>query len=318
MPPKVFTASSVRVRCPRGQGEQQITLGGKAMSDKRIKHFIFMRFYSFEDSRYPHDIYDVDFLSKQLLLTRNALGSLENQSNKNFELIFVMNAKFFEEPKYEFLFKTLTDSTSLPLKFMKNVGRSFLFTPSSNSECAALIEEAQSKYEFVITTRMDFDDFAYKDGVADTQNKVDECENILAYGYLKGYEYSHGELHPYFPPWRGNDGHPGILQSVISKSSFAKTIPYFTVESFNHHILKQNLKTFLERNGVEFSERMFQSNVSLNAFIYFRHDFSHSVSTRENELERLSKRKLLTTADITKRQLEEEFGFTGYELKSIE
>lgn len=286
------------------------------MSSETLKHFIFIRFFTFNDPKYPHDIYDVDFLSKQLPLTKNALGSLENQTNENFELIFALHPNFFVDPKYEFIFSTLKDSTTLPIKFMKNVGGSHLFTPKLNREVASLIEDSIKEYDFVITSRIDFDDFIYKGAVEDIQSKINECDDVLAYGYSKGYEYSCGELYPFLRLWSGM-GHQGILQSLILKSSFAKEMPCFTVENFNHHILKNELKKFLEDNGVKFLEKMFQQNSSTNAVIYFRHNFAWTVSIRKNVLEDLSKQQHLTTANITKKQLEDEFGFK-LELNSIE
>ena len=285
------------------------------MANKTIKHFIFTRFFSFYDAKYPHDIFDVNFLQKQLPLTRNALSSLENQTNKNFELIFVLHPKFFDDTKYEFIFSTLKENTILPIKFMKNVAQNCFFSPRLNNELLSLFKVACAEYDFVVTSRIDFDDFIYKDAVADTQSKVDECDSILAYGYCRGYEYGQGELYPYFQPWVGG-GHPGILQSLILKSSFADKLPCVGVESFRHHAIKTDLQNFLKTNGVTFSENMFQQNTSTNAFIYFRHTLSHSVATRENVLESFSKRKNLITKEITKRQLKEEFGFT-LELKSI-
>lgn len=153
-------------------------------SDKKIKHFVIMRFFSFDDPKYPHDIYDPDFLEKQLVLAKNnALPSLENQTNKNFDLVFIVNAKFFDNPKYEFVFSTLKESTTLSLTFIKN------------SEQARLVKQAFNDFDFVIQSRMDFDDFIFKDAIADTQSKVDECENILSYGYCKGYIYICNELY---------------------------------------------------------------------------------------------------------------------------
>ena len=78
-----------------------------------LKHFIFTRFFSFYDPNYPYDIYDVNFLQERLLLTKNVLNSLENQTNKNFELIFILNDKVFDDPKYEFIFSTMRDYTSM-------------------------------------------------------------------------------------------------------------------------------------------------------------------------------------------------------------
>ena len=119
----IFIASSVRVySCHVVRANSfKIILGGKEMpdSDKKIKHFVVSRFFPFQRKEFPHNILDVDFLSKQLPLAKNMLRSLENQTNKKFELVFIANPKFFDDPKYEFIFSTLRDSTTLPLKFIK-------------------------------------------------------------------------------------------------------------------------------------------------------------------------------------------------------
>lgn len=276
-------------------------------SDKKIKHFILMRFFTFNDPKYPHDIYDINFLSKQLVLAENnALKSLENQTNKNFELVFLVNDKFFDNSKYEFIFSTLKNSTTLPLTFIKIREQPHLF------------KEAYDNYDFVIQSRMDFDDFLFKNGIEDTHSKVNECENILAYGYHMGYEYIYQELYPCMYVSMKGIGHNSILSSLIFKSSFAKKLPFISAYTCNHAKIKLELKDFLEKNGIEFSENMFQQNNSAKAFIYFRHEFSHLQLTRNagDSTFKIPNKSPLTTKDITRAQLKSEFGFE-YELKSI-
>ena len=277
-----------------------------SLSEKRVKHFIFVRFFPNKDPRYPHDIFDVDFLSKQLLLAKNCLGSLENQTNKNFELVFLAHKNFFEDKKYKFIFSTLQNSTILPLNFIQRNYMSHLVKAAFNK-----------KYDFVIQSRMDLDDFVYKGAVEDTQSKVDECTAILSYGYCKGYAYISGEVYPHFHLRKGL-GHIAILQSMIFKSSVTKNLPFIGPYSMDHVKVKPVLKSFLTRHKIDFSEDMFQQNTSTNAYIYFRHEFSHYnlVINAGNPEFKLPKCPKLTTKDITKKYLEEEFGFHG-ELKSI-
>lgn len=271
--------------------------------DKAIKHFVIVRFFPYQGSRFPHDVLDVDFLATQLPLAKNnGLRSLENQTNKNFELVFLMNDKYFLDKKYEFIFTKLKESVTVPFIFVKD------------SEIPSLFEEAYSKYDFVIQTRMDFDDFVFKEAVDDTQNKINDCNHILSYGYCKGYTYVYGELFSSHGYVEGS-GHLGIFSSLILKSSFAKKIPDIFIYKFPHALVHYKLKEFLESNGVEFSENMFQQNHSIDAFIYYRHEFSQQLLVTNTEL-KLPKRKPLTTANITKKQLRDEFGFT-LELKSI-
>lgn len=275
------------------------------MADKTIKHFVIIRFFNLYDPNYPHDIFDVNFLSKQLVLAQNnALKSLGNQTNKNFEVVFVLHEKFFSETKYEFIFSTLRDSIDVPVKFVNNKDRLSFYKDSYDS------------YDFVIQSGMDFDDFIFKDAIADIQSKTNECSNILGYGYCKGYDYRNKELYSYSLNYK-NQGVPFILMSLIVRSSFAERISDFTIYQFRHNLFKSSLKEFLEKNGVEFSEKKYQTNTTTDAWIYFRHEFSHYVSTRSEGKVRTLKLPTMTTKDITKKQLKEEFGFTGYELKSI-
>ena len=280
------------------------------MAEKMFKHFIIVRFFSFEDPKYPYDIYDPEFLSKQLVLAKNnALSSLNNQTKKDFELVFRVNEKFFSDPKYEFIFTELQNETTVPVKFIKN------------AEQTRLIKEATTEYDFVITSRMDFDDFIYKDAVSDIQNKISECEDILVYGYCSGYTYIWEELYPDYNLCDGI-GHLAILQSVILKSSSAKKFHFISAYSFDHAKFKRKMKELLEKCGVEFSESMFQQNTSTIAYIYFRHEFSHYNLVNKSKMRipnyprKLSERRPLTTADITKEELAAEFGF-HYDLKSI-
>lgn len=300
-------------------------------SDKKIKHFIFSRFFTYQRVGFPYNVLEVDFLSKQLPLVKNMLKSLENQTSKNFELIFLTNPEFFYDPKYEFIFSTLRSYTVLPINFIKFTGDTlsyqdskvkglWKFKENKNVELGNLIASALNDYDFVITTKMDFDDFVFKDAVIDTQSKVNECNSILAYGYNKGLEYIYGELYPRTDfLWKGR-GHIGIFQSLILKSSSVENYPFLSVQNFWHDCIKIQLEQFLKNNGIEFLKDMFQQNFSTCAYIYLRHEFSqeHLVKSRGKPLQsKVSKQPPLTAKYITKEQLKSDFGFDGYELNSI-
>lgn len=275
------------------------------MSDTTIKHFIISRFFPGQSADYLYNVLAPNFLKMQLPLAKNLFRSLENQTNKNFELVFNTNPKYFDNPKYEFVFKTLQDSTTLPLRFVKP------------ADIPALLKDAYDNYDFVIQTGMDFDDFVFKDAVADTQSKVDECKNILTYGYGKEYIYSKNELYVLRPTERGylknNVGYASCF-TVMLKSSYAKTLPFIGINQLGHSTVMTKLKEIFEKNNIEFPENVYQRNDSDYGIIYFRHDLS------QEHLKGADKAKgktPLTTANITKKQLEDEFAFTGYELNSI-
>ena len=280
------------------------------MSDKTLKHFVISRFFTYQNPQYPHDVSDVNFLKTQLPLVKNMLRSLENQTNKDFETVFIFTNKVAADPeKYGAIFSALKESTSLPLKLL------------GTTACAEMVKNSFNEYDYVIQTRMDFDDFVYKNAVADTQSKVSECDTMLVYGYCKGYRYIYGELYPHYVLWNGN-GHHSVFQSLILNSSFAKKMPLLFIERFHHDNFKLMLKKFLEDNKIEFqfSDDMLQQNTSDNAYIYYNHEYSQEFLFRKlsSLLDKVKGMKPLTAEDIkkTKKQIEDEYGLF-YELKSI-
>lgn len=274
-----------------------------------IKHFVIIRFYPFQDPNFTQDIFDLKFIDTQLTLAKdNVLPSLENQTNKSFEIVFLANEKYFADKKYDVIFSTLKKATVLPVTFINY---------AEGGALARLIGAAYNKFDYVIQSRIDFDDFIHKGAIADTQSKVEECDRILSYGYCRGYTYLNGELYPYYETYDGV-GHLAMLQSLMLKSSFAKTIPFVGVYSLGHTKAKTDLEKILERQGIQFVDSMFQQNLTTDAFIYFRHDatYSHKGQPMSFVPGYIRRHKKLTAKDITKRQLEEDFAF-HYELKSI-
>ena len=280
------------------------------MADKTIKHFVIVRFFERKVTGYIHDIFDVNFVSERVLLAKNnLLKSLENQTNKNFEIIFLVNDKYLSDEKYKLIFNELQDEITISLRFMKS------------TEVPELIKDACNNYDFVIQSKIDYDDFVYKNAVAETQSKITECDSVLAYGYCKGYVYFNRELYPFYDlNERFGMGHSAVFQSLVLRSEFASKLPYISLYGFIHNRIKVQLKAFLEKNGVNFFENMFQQNTSDNALIFFRHDATETNKgkpyTKDNVPGRVKGKKILTTADITKQQLEDEFGFF-YDLNSI-
>ena len=275
------------------------------MADATIKHFVFSNFFPAQVPDYLYNVLAPNFLKAQLPLAKNILKSLENQTNKNFELVFIANPKYFDNPKYEFVFSTLQDFTTLSLKFIKP------------ADVSALLKDAYENYDFVIQSGMDFDDFVFKGVIADIQSKVNECNNILTYGYAREYIYSKNELYTLLPTDRdyliNNIGYASCY-SLILKSSFAKTLPVIEIKSLAHSRMITKLKNIFEKNNIDFPENVYQRNDSINGIIYFRHEFA-----REHLLGRgktKGKKPLSNEDGLTKKYLEEEFGFF-YELNSI-
>ena len=272
-----------------------------------VKHFVFINFFPAQVRQYLYNVLAPKFLEMQLPLAKNSLSSLENQTDKNFEVIFYVNPKFVDNPEYEFIFTTLKNSTTLPIKFI-----------SSKAEWESLIKEAMNGYDFVIESKMDLDDFVFKGAIEDIKSKVPECDSVLTYGYTRGYVYVEGELWNYIQNYYIGLGYSSIFYSLIIRTSAVKEWPFgcLDITRPGHNKVKPTFEEIYAKNNLEFKDSMFRQNSTTDAYIYFRHDFTREKLVYNRS--KIPKIPKLTTADITKKQLEEEFGFSGYELKSIE
>lgn len=260
----------------------------------KIKHFIITRYFTVDDV-YGEEMYTYDFLYSWFdLFKNNLISSLNNINNRNFELIIMIHNKV-NKKNVSFFNKLKVDYKITILHF---------------NEIQKYLDSFYNKYDYIIESRMDFDDFVFNDVITDIQSKVNENITIKLYGYCSGYTYYklNEKYYDFFHTVK-NIGHWGICSSIIYNTKFVKNTKHFNIYSFNHGRSKINLQTWCKDNNIQWNDNMFEQNKDIKAFIYYRplNSYSELLNKRNNIEYKLPR---YTNKEIKKpNNLKEIFGF---------
>ena len=272
----------------------------------KIKHAVAIRFYPFVFGVYNNDITDYDFLKKEFdLLRTNVIKSLEEQNNKNFEVIIIYNGSL-DLSKYDFLNKdNLSDKLDITFIGVNDI---------SLSEYHNYISKFYNDYEWIIETRIDHDDFVFKYAVDDIQNKIKASEiDLMVYGYCNGYTYINGEIYDFFTDCHGI-GVWSVFASLAYRTNIVKFLP--TISIYNDHgKFKTTIIDKIKNNDNDINVSFIQ-NKDKKAFIWYRHDACWSTKGEKkyfsiDTLTGYAKRKLLNPdlSNKDKNKIKEDFGF---------
>lgn len=145
------------------------------MITQQIKHYVIIRFFPI-DLGLGNIITDINFTKKSLNIFRTScLQSLLNQTNKNFEIIFLIN-----------------DNAPIDVinEFIENVKKNYhinIFPVKNCNITKYLYNVDKNEYDWLITTRMDYDDLIYNEAANNIQEIVKSTKyDLLCHGYCKG------------------------------------------------------------------------------------------------------------------------------------
>ena len=186
-----------------------------------IKHFIITRFMC-ENFDRPNDfIFDDHFLQESFLIMKNhLLKSLSIQSNKNFEFIIMIHNEIDIE-KVRFLYE-LKDCYDFKIVILRK------------NELHDYINQFKEDYDYIITSRIDYDDHIYKTVVDDTQKRIDENYEVILYGLKNGVTVIDGEEEARFISlnYKGK-GFFSVFETVIINTKKNKKV--FSVYDLGDH-----------------------------------------------------------------------------------
>ena len=112
----------------------------------KIKHFIITRFFSQNFEKTNEELFSEKFLSNGFkLVKKNFIKTLENQTNKNFEVIIMIH----------------NDIDIDKIKPLYDIESSFKISIIRKKDIDKYISEFYDTFDFIITTRLDYDDFVY-------------------------------------------------------------------------------------------------------------------------------------------------------------
>ncbi|ORY26727.1 hypothetical protein LY90DRAFT_513662 [Neocallimastix californiae] len=230
-------------------------------TNNKIKHFIIIRFYS-DNMMEKEKMFNYTFLHNAINdFKKFTLKSLENQTNKSFEIIIKINNELPGDSKAISELKQIES----PIKI--NVIR-------SNLTDKYIINNTKEA-KFVITTRIDHDDLIYNDAVKDIQNKCNINIPLYYNGYINGITMINNDIKNCYKFYGhyNNKGTISTFQSLILNKNLYKG--YLSIYSLGPH--HNQINKFIEYyKGFEYNKSFFNINKLENSFIYVKHDFNHS------------------------------------------
>ena len=235
----------------------------KTYKNYKIRHYILIRFYC--DYMLPKEqLFEQNLLDIGIDVFINfTLKSLENQSNKNFEIIIILNDDI--DIKHKSIQKLLKIKSNLFIKFLKK------------KEIKHYINLNSKNIDYLITTRIDHDDLIYNDAVKEIQNKCDKNIPLYYNGYDKIITMVGNDIencYKFYPNYKGI-GSISIFQSlIVNKIKINKL--YTIYDLGNHSKQKMKFIDIYKENNLEFKEKYFNINHLEDSGVYVKHILNHS------------------------------------------
>lgn len=218
-----------------------------------MEHIILTRFYCFDFKWSGLNIFSNKLLEDGLTMMRKFLiPSLENQNDKNFTHIVLINDKHTKDyhaikqlyelnPNYNLRILTVSESN----EFLKNI-----------------------KDKHVILSRIDSDDAIYFDAVKDTKQNFDNNEFLKFYGYRNGLTFIVENNKCYFI---NTLYHGGGTNSQFQSLMFNDFQNYHGSFGYDH----SNVFAFFKNNKIEITKTNYIINEKvMNAYLWVMHNFN--------------------------------------------
>ena len=168
----------------------------------KIKHFILTRFMCETNMEGEDFIFNDKILkSSYELLLKNALSSLENQTNKNFEFIILIHDTI-DLDKVSFLFDIRSD---LNIKIVRKC------------DVDTYIKSYYDLYDYIIVSNIDYDDFCHKTCVSTIQKSIRQETTFKMFGWKVGVTLFENDYQTYLfkPKYCPDRGFFSVMSSLI-------------------------------------------------------------------------------------------------------
>lgn len=234
-----------------------------------FKHLVVTRFLNNSNMNLGNRVFEKSTIDRGITLMKEyVLHSLNMQSNKNFTYVILVHDDVNKEYINE-LYSLGTDFETVILK---------------NSEYSKYINDVYNKHDYVITTRIDYDDMIYFGAADDIQkflmNNLDK--SICAYGYRNGatYNIDTNEYRLFNHDYK-SIGSIAIFESLFVKTSNIKR--NVDVYSFSHTRMAEDIKNsdILNDGKIGYTP-MFINQDSGVHFVYVRHEQNDSKFGNKN------------------------------------
>lgn len=235
--------------------------------NSNFKHFIITRFLCINFNHTNEELFSDAWLQNAFKLTKNHfIPTLENQTNKNFEIVFLIHNDIPFEKVEEL------NRINTPIKF--HIIR--------NKDLDVFLNTYKDKTDLLITSRLDYDDNIHKSVVDDIQKyAIENFDKITIYGLNLGSTIKDGEFIAYeknIPKYEGNQGFFSIMETLILPSNMCES--YFSIYKLGNHTnvipyLKENAELLgIQKLNNDFFHKDTSNEIK---YLWVRHDMSQSV-----------------------------------------
>ena len=171
--------------------------------ENSIKHYILIRFYC-NDMMEREKLFNQELLDNGVdIFEHYTLKSLENQSNKNFEIILIIHNEI--DLNHKSIQKLYKIKSNIKINILRN------------KEIKDFIENNTKNIKYLITTRIDHDDLIFNGAVEEIHNKCNENIPLFYNGYDKLITMIKNDIYnsyKFYPNYKGL-GSISIFQSLI-------------------------------------------------------------------------------------------------------
>lgn len=232
-----------------------------------LKHFVITRFLAF-DFQNTHLIENKEYIEFCFeKLQTNFIATLNNQTNKNFEIIILTSKMFFDLVKQRL--------------------------PKSNNKITVILFDENYKelndflkqykcYNHIITTNLDYDDFLLNTAIERIQKACCENTTFKLFGFQNGVTMDDKfNCYRFIRTWNGKLGLMSQGLSLICKSDNLYNL--YDLGKLGDHTL---YKIVIEKNKKHFNlekldDDFFDFDKKDCYFIWYRHSFSGTTVTRK-------------------------------------
>ena len=237
----------------------------------KVKHYIITRFLSNCKMNLGNRVFDKDIIDNGIMLLKTyLLPALEHQSNKNFEWIICIH----KDTNKEYLKPLYDIREDFPITFIEVEN----FNMSSVTK---YINKNVTDFDWLITSRVDYDDEFYYGCVDEIQNSINVSKSDL-YIYTWKYNYKHytdSDDYDFYPvPFIKRLGGNSIMLTLVQNVNKAKK--YINIHTTGNHTKCANYikEHYLELTGNDYNnETIFVVNNDIEPkIIYTIHSINDS------------------------------------------
>lgn len=222
----------------------------------KIRHIIAVRFLCF-DGNLGDKVLSKEYIHMGLHLMSNYLvPTLENQTNKNFEVVILVHPKL---------------NLGAYKKKIISLGGTLNLDVVRFNKFDEYIKDAAKTAENLIITRIDYDDLVWDGAVADAQKRIGLAP-LYIYGYNRGYAWKEDDdkIMAFYQEYKKR-GHMSIFQSAIIQTNDPDVVGI--------HPYKWNHTKPMESPHVQAIRKdkvKYEPNYTKDAFVWVRHENTSS------------------------------------------